>query len=65
MNYLKTLIAESQLREDHEDFRARVNNLILNIQHIASEYPEYLDNIEETVNQCITVISHEDFAINN
>lgn len=60
MNYLKTLIAESQLREDHEDFRARVNNLILNIQHIASEYPEYLDNIEKTVDECITVISDKD-----
>ena len=60
MSYLKMLIAESQLRKDHEDFKIRVNNLILNIQHIANEYPEYLENIEETVNQCITVISHED-----
>lgn len=60
MNYLKTLIAESQLRKDHEDFRARVNNLILNIQHIATEYPEYLENIEKTVDECITVISDKD-----
>ena len=65
MNYLKTLIAESQLRKDHEDFKMRINNLILNIQHIASEYPEYLENIEKTVDECITVISHDDFAINN
>ena len=60
MNYLKTLIAESQLRKDHEDFKERLNNLILNIQHIASEYPEYLDNIEKTVDECITVISDKD-----
>ena len=60
MNYLKTLEAESQLRKDHEDFKMRINNLILNIHHIANEYPEYLDNIEKTVDECITVISDKD-----
>lgn len=57
MNFKDKLIAETRLREEHEAFDIRIKNLILNIQQIASQYPEYIENIEKIVNDCITVIT--------
>ena len=59
MNFKERLIAETKLREEYEDFDKRVKNLILHIQQIASQYPEYIEDIEEKVNQCITIITSD------
>ena len=59
MNFKERLIAETKLREEYEDFDKRVKNLILNIYHIAAENPEYIEDIEEKVNQCITIITSD------
>ena len=60
MNYLQSLKQDSENRKKYEELQERLKQLILNINHIASTNPEYLDNIEKSVEDCIKAITFSD-----
>lgn len=65
MNYLKSLKEESEIRKKYEESQERLKQLILNINHIASTNPEYLGNIEKSVEDCIEAITSSDDSVGN
>lgn len=57
MNYLQSLQEESEIRKKYEEYKERLNQLILNIHHIVSTNPECLERIEKSVDECIESIT--------